>query len=76
MTKKLPTNEPHGFEDLGWRIGYRVRRGLFHVFGPPTLNERNDPHKKLERERAARYADRAPAQGAKRSTVQPAAPRV
>jgi hypothetical protein len=54
-------NEPHGFEDLPWRIGYRVKRGLFHVFGPPTLNDRNNPHMMLERERAARYADRRPA---------------
>ncbi|HEX3826481.1 MAG TPA: hypothetical protein VHV82_04330 [Sporichthyaceae bacterium] len=54
-------NEPHGFEDLPWRIGYRVKRGLFHVFGPPTLNDRNNPHLMLERERAARYAHRRPA---------------
>jgi hypothetical protein len=81
MNEKIPATEPHGFEDLGWRIGYRVRRGLFHIFGPPTLNERNDPHKKLERERAARYANWSgkpedTAQGAKRSTVQSVAPRV
>jgi hypothetical protein len=76
MNEQLPTYEPRGLEDLPWRIGYRVRRGLFHIFGPPTLNERNDPHKKLERERAARYAGRTPTQGAKRSMVQPAGPRV
>ena len=61
MSEHVATYEPHGFEDLGWRIGYRIRRGLFHIFGPPTLNERNDPHKKLERERAARYAAKAEA---------------
>jgi hypothetical protein len=53
--------EPHGLEDLPWRIGYRVRRGLFHVFGPPTLNDRNNPHVWLAQERAARYAQRRPA---------------
>ena len=76
MKRKLPTNEPHGFEDLPWRIGYRVRRGLFHVLGPPQLSPHNDPHMRLARERAARYAGRTAAQGAKRSTVQPAGPRV
>jgi hypothetical protein len=76
MNEQLPGDEPRGFEDLPWRIGYRVRRGLFHIFGPPTLNTHNDPHKRLERERAARYAGRTAAQGAKRSTVQPAGPRV
>jgi hypothetical protein len=52
------SNEPHGLEDLPWRIGYRVRRGLFHLFGPPTMDDRNNPHVKLAKERAARYASR------------------
>jgi hypothetical protein len=65
MDEKIPAYEPRRLEDLAWRIGYRVRRGLFHVFGPPTLNERNDPHKKLERERAARYAAKAEALAAR-----------
>jgi hypothetical protein len=50
--------EPHGLEDLPWRVGYRLRRGLLHVFGPPQLADNNDPHLRLARERAARYAGR------------------
>jgi hypothetical protein len=58
MNQEATVNEPHGLQDLPWRIGYRVRRGLFHVFGPPTLDDRNNPHVWLEQERATRYAQR------------------
>lgn len=56
--KTVATYEPHGFEDLAWRIGYRLRRGLLHVFGPPQMSAQNDPHLLLAKARAARYAAR------------------
>ena len=67
------SHEPHGLEDLPWRIGYRVRRGVLHVFGPPTLNDKNNPHLKLERQRAARYAARRVAAAAAVPVREPAA---
>lgn len=49
---------PGRFEDLPWRAGYRVRRFAFHIFGPPQMSGRSDPHNRLAAEREARYADR------------------
>ena len=49
---------PRGLEDLPWRMGYRVRRFLMHIWGPPQLDDARDPLKRLERERAQRYAGR------------------
>jgi hypothetical protein len=39
---------------LAYRFGYRVRYTLLHVFGPAQLGGAADPHRRLERERAAR----------------------
>ncbi|MGQ0467460.1 MAG: hypothetical protein ACT4QG_19355 [Sporichthyaceae bacterium] len=52
--------EPRGFEDLGYRVKYRLQRMAYTVFGPPQLAEHNDPLKRIARERAARYAHRRP----------------
>lgn len=48
-----PKNEGLG---LGYRFGWRVRRILMTVFGPATLDEAQDPIRRLERERADRVA--------------------
>ncbi len=39
---------------LAYRIGYRFRYTLLNVFGPAQLGGDADPHRRLERERAAR----------------------
>ena len=39
---------------LGYRIGYRLRYTALHLFGPAQLGGGADPHRRLERERAAR----------------------
>ena len=39
---------------LAYRIGYRVRYTLLHLFGPAQLGGAADPHRRLERERAAK----------------------
>jgi hypothetical protein len=39
---------------LGYRIGYRIRYSLLHVFGPAQQAGSADPHRRLERERAAK----------------------
>lgn len=41
---------------LGYRIGYRIRYTMLHLFGPAQLGGGADPHRRLERERAARVA--------------------
>ena len=51
--------EPHGFTDLRWRFGWRARYIALFVFGPPQLGPKSDPHAKLRRERAERYAGAA-----------------
>jgi hypothetical protein len=48
----------HGL-DLGYRVSYRIRWFLFHIFGPPQTTPKNDPVKRLERQREERYARRA-----------------
>jgi len=39
---------------LGYRILYRVKFLGWHLYGPAQLDEHNDPHRRLERERAAK----------------------
>ncbi len=39
---------------LRYRLMYRLRYTLLHVFGPAQLGGAADPHRRLERERAAR----------------------
>lgn len=39
---------------LAYRIGYRVRYATLHLFGPAQLGGAADPHRRLERERAAK----------------------
>jgi hypothetical protein len=41
---------------LGYRILYRVRYVGMHLYGPAQLGEYDDPHRRLERERAAKVA--------------------
>ncbi len=55
---------PRGLEDLPWRIRHRTLRGMFRIFGPPTLAAGRDPLDRLARERTARYADKATEQPA------------
>lgn len=49
---------PRGLEDLPWRLRHRILRGMFRVFGPPTLGSK-DPLSRLAAERTARYAHKA-----------------
>jgi hypothetical protein len=49
---------PRGLEDLPWRAGYRLRRFVMTIWGPPQLDDAHDPLVRLSRERAARYAAR------------------
>ncbi len=39
---------------LAYRVGYWIRYVTLHVFGPAQLGSGADPHRRLERERAAR----------------------
>jgi hypothetical protein len=56
---KVPTPKPsHAYEDIPWRMGWRVRRFLMHIWGPPDLGDAHNPLGDLARERAARYAGR------------------
>ena len=41
---------------LGYRILYRIKYLGWHMYGPAQLDEHNDPHRRLERERAAKVA--------------------
>jgi hypothetical protein len=41
---------------LAYRVGYRIRYVTLHLFGPAQLGGGADPHRRLERERAARVA--------------------
>ena len=41
---------------LGYRIGYRVKVLGMHLYGPAQLGEAEDPHRRLERKRAAKVA--------------------
>ena len=50
---------PRLLEDLPWRFGYRMRRFVMHIWGPPDLGNSHDPLQRLAEERAARYAARA-----------------
>jgi hypothetical protein len=41
---------------LAYRIGYRVKWIGMHLYGPAQLGEAEDPHRRLERQRAAKVA--------------------
>ena len=41
---------------LGYRLGYRVKWLGMHLYGPAQLGEVEDPHRRLERQRAAKVA--------------------
>ena len=45
-------------DDLPWRIGWRIRRSLLAVYGPPQLSGENDPITRMEHERAEHTAAR------------------
>ena len=53
-----PSDAPRRFEDLPWRLGWRLRRALMAVYGPPQLSGDDDPVRALERERAEHRAAR------------------
>jgi hypothetical protein len=50
---------------LGYRLSYRIRWFLFHIFGPPHTTPENDPIVRLKREREQRLA-RLAAAGSRR----------
>lgn len=52
------TYRPRFYEDVPWRLKYRVQRSLFTIWGPPQLNPHNDPLALLARRREERYAGR------------------
>ena len=41
---------------LGYRIAYRIKWLAMHMYGPAQLGDRDDPHRRLERQRAAKVA--------------------
>ena len=41
---------------LGYRIMYGIKYLGWHLFGPAQLDEENDPHMRLKREREAKVA--------------------
>ena len=41
---------------LGYRIGYRIKWLGMHLDGPAQLGDADDPHRRLERQRAAKVA--------------------
>lgn len=41
---------------LGYRIMYRIKYFGWHLYGPAQLGEEDDPHRRLERQRAAKVA--------------------
>lgn len=50
---------PRWYEDIPWRIGYRMRWLGYTFFGPAQLDDDADPLAKLKRERQRRDAVRA-----------------
>jgi hypothetical protein len=50
-------------EGLTWRyrIGYRIKWIGMHMYGPAQLGDAEDPHRRLERQRAAKVAQAAAA---------------
>ncbi|NYG07262.1 hypothetical protein BJ986_001749 [Phycicoccus badiiscoriae] len=40
----------------GYRIGYRIKVLGMHMYGPAQLGDAEDPHRRLERQRAAKVA--------------------
>ena len=50
---------PRWYEDIPWRIGYRMRWLGYTFFGPAQLDDDTDPLAKLKRERQRRDAVRA-----------------
>jgi hypothetical protein len=50
---------PRWFEDIPWRVGYRVRWLGLVFFGPAQLDDDADPLQQLKRERQRRFAVRA-----------------
>jgi hypothetical protein len=50
---------PRWYEDIPWRVGYRMRWLGYTFFGPAQLDDDVDPLQKLKRERQRRDAVRA-----------------
>ncbi|TPG13936.1 hypothetical protein [Pedococcus bigeumensis] len=54
---------------LGYRIGYRIKVLGMHMYGPAQLGDAEDPHRRLERQRAARVAAARYARETRESTA-------
>jgi hypothetical protein len=50
---------PRWYEDIPWRVSYRVRWLGFALFGPAQLEGEDDPMERLRREKRRRHAVRA-----------------
>ena len=50
---------PRWYEDLPWRMGYRLRWLGYTFFGPAELEGDADPRHRLKHERQRRHAVRA-----------------
>ena len=48
---------------LGYRLGYRIKWLGMHMYGPAQLGDVEDPHRRLERQRAAKVAAARQARG-------------
>jgi hypothetical protein len=54
---------------LGYRIGYRIKVLGMHMYGPAQLGDAEDPHRRLERQRAAKVAAARQARETRHSAV-------
>jgi hypothetical protein len=41
---------------LAYRVGYQIKVLGMHMYGPAQLGDAEDPHRRLERQRAAKVA--------------------
>ena len=51
------------FDDLPYRVGFRIKRTMLTLMGPPQLSGDDDPRTRMDRERAERAAARAARRG-------------
>ena len=54
---------------LAYRIGYRIKVLGMHMYGPAQLGDAEDPHRRLERKRAAKVAAAHQARETRKSDV-------
>lgn len=53
------TAGPRWYQDIPWRVWYRIRQTALFFLGPAQLDDDIDPRQRLKRERRERYAGRS-----------------